>query len=179
MKNCFIKGNKISLRPLTLDDIDGGYQSWLNDSEVCSANNYHRFPYTREMLESFILGLSNDRSTMLLAIECNEKSIHIGNIGLSSIDLVNRTGEYGVLIGNKDYWNKGVALEASMLIIKHAFNELNLNRIWCGTLESNIGMRKLAEKIGMKPEGVRKEAIFKSGRYQDVHNFGLLKTDFK
>jgi RimJ/RimL family protein N-acetyltransferase len=35
-------------------------------------------------------------------------------------------------------------------------------------------MQKLAEKLGMNLEGIRKEAIFKNGNYCDIHEYGLL-----
>ena len=31
IKNIFIEGDKIYLRPLEIDDIDGNYKAWLND----------------------------------------------------------------------------------------------------------------------------------------------------
>jgi RimJ/RimL family protein N-acetyltransferase len=65
--------------------------------------------------------------------------------------------------------------EAGTLLINHAFKSLNLHRIYCGTSSDNIAMQKLAIKLGMAQEGLRKEAIYKNGNYSDILEYGLLK----
>ena len=45
--------------------------------------------------------------------------------------------------------------EAGKLLINHAFNELNLHKVYCGTSSNNLGMQKLAINLGMVKEGVR------------------------
>ena len=64
--------------------------------------------------------------------------------------------------------------EAGDLLINHAFQNLNLHRIYCGTSSNNIGMQKLATKLGMKKEGVRKDSIFNDGRYYDIIEYGII-----
>ncbi len=39
-------------------------------------------------------------------------------------------------------------------------------------------MQKLALKLGMSQEGIRKEAIFNGGTYQDIIEFGILNQEF-
>jgi RimJ/RimL family protein N-acetyltransferase len=65
-------------------------------------------------------------------------------------------------------------LEAGKLIIEHGFKSLNLHRIYCGTSSQNVGMQKLAEKLEMIKEGIRKEALFNSGIYSDIIEYGIL-----
>ena len=55
---------------------------------------------------------------------------------------------------------------------------LNLNRIYCGTTNENEGMKKIALKIGMLQEGVRRQAFYKWGKYQDIIEYGILKDEF-
>jgi ribosomal-protein-alanine N-acetyltransferase len=40
MKNPFLVGENIYLRPLDLNDLRGNYINWLNDSEVCKYNSH-------------------------------------------------------------------------------------------------------------------------------------------
>jgi RimJ/RimL family protein N-acetyltransferase len=51
---------------------------------------------------------------------------------------------------------------------------INLHRIYCGTSSENIGMQKLANKLGMIKEGQRKDALFKNGKYLDVIEYGII-----
>ena len=64
--------------------------------------------------------------------------------------------------------------EAGQLLISHAFKNLNLHRIYCGTSSQNIGMQKLALKLGMKKEGERKESIYNNGKFYSIFEYGIL-----
>ena len=102
-------------------------------------------------------------------------SSHIGNISLQHIDYINRSAEIAWMISEQ---GKGAGTEAGNQVIDYAFNILNLNRVWCGCVKENIGMVRVAEKLGMKQEGVSREAFFLEGRYTDVIQFGILKGEW-
>lgn len=174
----FLEGEKIFLRPLSLSDISEKYLSWLNDPQTNLYNSHSIFPYTIEQLKDYVKGIDN-KSKVVLAI-CDQKSgKHIGNISLQNIDWVARSAEFAILIGDKNFWNKGVGPEAGKLIVGYGFTRLNLNRIHCGTSSENVGMQKLALKLGMKQEGVRIQAMYKNGKYADILEYGILKPNYE
>lgn len=175
MRN-FINGEKVYLRPLNYDDIEINYIHWFDDEEVCSGNSHHRFPITIEQMKNYINSI-NEKNLVLAIIE-SSKNIHIGNISLQNINYINRSAEFAIIIGEKEYWNGGYGKEAAKLILNHGFKTLNLNKIYCGTLENNIGMQKLALSTGFKQEGIRRKAEFKNGEYLDVIEYGLLLEEF-
>ena len=174
----FIEGERINLRPLLIEDIGSDYLSWLNDSEVCRFNSHHVYPYTEALARQYITDVQDQRRHLVLAIVTRETGKHIGNVSLQSIDYVSHNAEYAILLGNRDYWGKGIAKEASLLILQHGFYTLNLHRIYCGTSSENIPMQKLARALGMEEEGRRREAMYKSGRYVDIIEYGLLRGGF-
>ena len=178
MKNPFLIGERIYLRGLEEEDLNGNYIKWLNDSQVCRYNSHHRFPYDKEKGRTYIKYTQNTKDALVLAVILKENSSHVGNISLQAIDYINRNAEYAILIGDKDCWGKGYAKEASMIILEHGFMELNLHRIYCGTSSKNKGMQKLAVSLGMTQEGRRKEAIYKNGKFLDMVEYGLLKARF-
>lgn len=175
----FIEGDNIHLRVLSPQDINKNYIHWFDDKEVCEMNSHHRFPYTEESLREYIDSVNaSDKQLVLAIIEKNNNS-HIGNVSLQNINYINRSAEFAIIIGEKDYWGKGIGIECAKLIINHGFKELNLNRIYCGTLEKNKGMIGLAAAVGFKQEGVRRKAEFKNGNYLDVIEFGMLSDDIE
>lgn len=178
MRILFINGEKIYLRGLSKNDLDGGYLGWLNDADVCQYNSHHIFPYYRENGEEYIRKTLRSRSNLVLAINLKENDLHIGNVSLQKIDYINRSAEFAILIGEKNCWRKGYSKEAAMLILTHGFKELNLQRIYCGTSVDNIGMQRLAASLGMSKEGRRRNAIFKHGVYKDILEFGILRDEF-
>ena len=178
MKNPFIVGEKIYLRNLNPEDAESDYFQWFNDPEVCKYNSHYKFPYTKIKALDYIQHAIESRNDLILAIVHKKNDCHIGNISLQQIDYINRNAEFAIIIGDKNHWKKGLAYEAAILLIGHGFKELNLHRIYCGTSEKNIGMRKLAEKIGMKKEGRRREAILYGGSLVDVIEYGILQNEF-
>ncbi len=175
-KDIFLKGKSIYLRALNEDDINGNYSRWLNDSEITLYNSHGRFPVTTEKLIEFVRGAAKSNTSLVMAVVDNETDTHIGNISLQSINWIDRSAEIAFILGEKDFWGKGVMQEAGKIMIEHGFNVLNLHRIYCGTSAENLGMQKLANKLGFTQEGVRKEALFKNGKYIDIIEFGKLNN---
>ncbi len=137
---------------MSKDFITQSYLSWLNDETVCKYLET-TIPYSREALEAFIsLMISNNVYFWAICLKETEK--HIGNIKIDPINKKNKTGEYGILMGDKDSWGKGYAKEASNAIIDFCFTKLNLRKITLGVIENNIAAVKLYLSIGFKVEGI-------------------------
>lgn len=173
-KDMFLIGERIYLRVLNEEDIAGNYARWLNDPEITIYNSHGRFPMTVEKLKEFVKESFNSNSNLVFAVVDKETDEHIGNISLQNINWVDRNAEIAFLLGEKRYWGKNMMFEAGKLLIDHGLKMLNLHRIYCGTSSENIGMQKLANKLGLIKEGVRKDAIYKSGKYFDVVEYGIL-----
>lgn len=178
MKKSFLISDKIYLRPIERTDLNENYQQWFNDEAVCQFNSHHRFPNYKQNMKEYYENCIKSRNNLILAIIDKKSDRHIGNISLQDMDFINRSAEFAIIIGNKDFWGKGLAKEACKLIIDHGFKSLNLHRIYCGTSSENIGMQKLAKSLGFKREGLSKDAIYKNGEYKDIINYGLVENDF-
>lgn len=178
MTAVFLETPRLALRPLAAADVEGPYLKWLNDAEVCRYNSHHVFPYRREDALAYIEKMAQSTTDLVLAIVLRAESRHIGNIALETIDWVNRTAEFAIVIGEADCWGRGYAQEAAGVLMRHGFVALNLNRIHCGTPADHLPMRKLAEALGMQQEGLRRQALYKEGRYLDVVEYGLLRAEY-
>ena len=178
MNNPFLVGENIYLRSLEETDLDGNYVNWLNDDQVCKYNSHHVFPYTFCQAKEYINNILSSKNDLVLAIVLKENDKHVGNISLQGIDYLSRNAEFAILLGDKNYWGKGIAKQASLLIMNHGFIALNLHRIYCGTSSENIPMQKLAKFLCMTEEGIRKDALYKNGVFVDIIEYGVLKDDF-
>ena len=175
----FLRGEHTRLRPLRATDVDGPYLGWLNDADICRYNSHHVFPYTREQALRFVESMRNSRTDMVFAVEDLGSGKHIGNIALQSIHQVNRSAELSFLLGDRDFWGRGIGTEAGRLVLTHAFDGLNLHRVGCGTSDDNTAMRKLASRLGMREEGRRRAGLWKSGSYVDVIEYGILAPEHR
>lgn len=176
--NIFIDGERVYLRPLVPEDADGNYQYWFNDEKVCALNQHHRFPSYKSSLTEFINNLPNDRSQIVLAVIEKENNTHIGNVSLQNINYINRSAEVASIIAEKTPNGFIYTLEATKLIIKHGFDELNLNRIYCGTPTMHVVIKKIHEILDLKPEGISRQAMFKNGKYLDIQNYSILREEY-
>ncbi|MBQ6381118.1 MAG: GNAT family N-acetyltransferase [Clostridia bacterium] len=78
----------------------------------------------------------------------------IGSIGLmigaaSNIDLPQSEGEIGYWIG-VPYWGQGLVPEAVHALLRHSFEDLGLEKVWCGYFEGNTQSKRVQEKCGFR-----------------------------
>jgi RimJ/RimL family protein N-acetyltransferase len=173
--------DKITLRPLTKEDLKGNYLNWFENPLVTKYNSHGLFPKTKEELDKFILSIENkERLVWVILIKIFDNDYtHIGNISLQTIDWINRTCEIAIIIGEMNYHEKGIATEVFKMIIGHGFNKLGINKIWGGTAESNIAMQRVFEKCNFKLEGVLRNEILIEGKLEHIYRYGILKSDWR
>lgn len=169
---------KIYLRALELSDSENLIK-WRNDREVTASlgGNTYFFSSYRE-IEWIKDAINNDKSNVRLSICTEENNVHIGIINLTSINWVNRSAEFSIMLGEKNFWGKGLGTEATLLMLAYGFQELNLNRIYLTVREDNVSAIKLYEKVGFVKEGILRESIFKNNIYINMNLMSILKKEF-
>ncbi len=175
MNAIFINGNNIYLRKVCIDDVNEKYHHWMNDYEVTKFTESYFFPSTKEDLEEYINAKQKDRNCIFLAIIFQENHQHIGNIKLGPINWIHRLADIGIIIGEKEYWGNGLAVESIRLVSDYAFSRLNLHKLTAGCYIDNIGSGKAFEKAGFIKEGTREKHLFHNGEYQDIVQYGMIK----
>ena len=85
------------------------------------------------------------------AVVLRETGLSVGSIGLHRNDLAVREdeAELGYWLG-VPYWGRGIIPEAGREILRHAFEDLRLARVWCGRYEGNERSRRVQEKLGFR-----------------------------
>ena len=175
----FISGQRVYLRAISADDATTDYLSWLNDEETTRGLASGLFPSTLEDLRLFIHGMVGNKNAVMFAICDNINQTHIGNIKLDKFDWVSRTCELGLLIGNKNYWGKGIGYEVCKLTIEYAFSDLNMRKVLLAVYENNPAAISLYNKLGFVQEGCLRQQIFEGGSYYDKIYMGLFKEELK
>ena len=174
-KDKFIDMGGIYLRSLRQDDLAGNWYTWLNDPVVTRYQDKGIIPNTREKQQSYFEHLAKSSSDVVFAIVFDQTDRHIGNIGLHRIDFIHRHADVGIILGEKDYWNKGFASQSIQAIVKYAIGTLNLHRLTAYVMKENAGSLKAFTKAGFVEEGCMKEYYYKNGRYLDVYVLGFTK----
>lgn len=137
---------QVTIRPLEEND---AYTSvkWRNDPSVFK---YTGTVYKNEITIENELEWSRKACANLNDYRCaiivNE--VYVGNIYLTDIDGV--SAHYHIFIGNKEYWGKGVAKQASKLILAYAFNVLKLESVKLRVRKENTLAFMLYKKLGFE-----------------------------
>lgn len=108
----------------------------------------------------------------------NEQLRHIGLIGLYDFNQRHRRATWKSLRIIPEYQGKGIAMEASLMLLDYVFNTLNLHKITSDSFEENSSILKLLEKLGFKREGVLIEHYFHQGKYKNAVIHSVLREEF-
>lgn len=171
-------GEKVKLRAYKREDVTRACE-FVNDSEV-KLHLVSDIPYPTmfEQELKWIEEQINLKDGYNFAIEALEEGKYIGGCGIFRIDWLNRTTMVGIMIGDKDYWNKGYGTDAMKVLIKFIFEHMNLNKIKLNVFGFNKRAIKCYEKCGFKVEGVLKQELFRDGQYYDEYAMALLKEEW-
>lgn len=175
MQNPFIVGERIYLRPLEPAQDNHLYSTWLNDEEIRRYFSIYPTSDTRgkERLENLY---KDFRHIIFGVVRIDDNSL-IGLAGLKDINILNQSAEFYVIIDRSAH-GRGYGTEATKLMVRYGFMELNLNRIQTQDMEDNIGGWRADEKAGFKYEGTLREVIPRFGSYHNVKVYSLLKREF-
>ena len=174
------EGERARLRPLQRSDHRVSV-AWRNDPEIRDRILGHRFPVTAETEQDWVDRLLKDRGTSraVFAVEDRSDDVLVGFVYLQDIDWVQRSAEFGILIGDKTRRRKGLGREALELVCQHAFRALNLHRLGLRVAAYNEAAVSLFRSAGFRDEGCLRESVFLGDRYHDVMLMGLLRTEFE
>ncbi len=173
-------GEKVVLRGLELRDAKELHK-YVNDWEVRQYLNMF-YPISEVEEEEFVKSSWEKRKSgtdFIFAIDDRESGQLIGTIGLHRIDWKNRNAELGIAIWKKDYWGKGYGADAIKTLLKYAFHELNLHKIYLRVYDFNKRAMRCYEKVGFKKEGILREAFWRNGKWHDTIFMGILQSEFE
>jgi len=142
------------LRELIETDATERYASWLNDPEV---NAYLKTrEATVESLRAFIKERRSNKACLFLGVFLNKSSLHIGNVKLEPIDYAKKEATFGILIGDKRFWDAGYGTEVTKLIVGYALDKLGLDRVLLAVNQDNRRAIRAYEKAGFSIDHVEK-----------------------
>lgn len=168
----------VRLRALTKDDCKTSW-SWRNKDEIRDFYSGHPFYVNREKEEAWLDKVINsDLPLTSFGIEKLESNCLIGMAFLKDIDLIHRTAEFAIFIGDEESRGKGHGKEATLKTLKFAFNDLNLNRVYLTVLEENKKALHIYAKFGFKNEGILRECVYKNGKYKNEVIMSLLRSEY-
>lgn len=174
-----IYGERIRLRSPEREDVKK-FHEWINDPEVTFGLSLY-LPMSLRDEEAWFENVAKrppDEKPLTIDLRAGDGWRLIGNSGLFDIDHVAHSAEIGIMIGDKSVWNQGLGTEAMSLLLRHGFETLNLNRVFLRVHANNPRAIRCYQKVGFVHEGTMREAVFRRGKYEDMHLMSVLQKEW-
>lgn len=147
-------GKNIYLRKLVGSDVTNGYLLWFADPDVT------RFLEAKNLTKKEVIDYINygkKSGTYYMYAICDKTTNkHIGNLKMGPIVHKFKISDMVVVIGDKNYWGKGIASEAIKIGNKIAFELYDIRKLSGAIYSSNMGSIKCYIKGGWIIEGILK-----------------------
>lgn len=178
--NVVIEGRTIVLMPITENEVNERYLSWLNDSEL---NQFLEIRYRRQTITDiydYINGLRLSEGCEIFAIFFKKSNVHVGNIAITHYNQNNQgTAIYGVMIGEPRALMMGSGAEVEALIVEFIFRNPEIRKVKAGAHAENHKSWRLLESLGFKREAIlRQEAVLRSSKICDTYLYGILREEW-
>lgn len=167
---------RLALRALEKEDLP-----FLHELHNSFKNMTYFFeePYEtlRELEELFEKHLHNPSERRFVA-EDLETGVQAGVLSLIEIDEINRNAEVDIIVSEEER-GKGYGSEAFALVIKYAFDVLNLHKLYLEVLTTNTVGRRIYDSFGFTDESILREQYFVDGEYVNAQRMCLFSRDWK
>jgi RimJ/RimL family protein N-acetyltransferase len=176
VQNPFIVGKQVYLRPLEVSDAST-VAPWFNDPALTRFVKRH-LPMSVHAEEEFLRRMSTNETDVVLGIVLKDADRLIGTTGLHP-EYRCRTARFGIILGDTSCHDCGIGTDVTRLMVNHAFETLNLNRVWLHVYEYNPRGIHVYEKVGFRVEGRLRQETYRDGRYWDIIAMGLLRSEWE
>lgn len=171
-----IYGEKVKLRAMEPEDMEL-FRQLMNDPETEKTTVGRNMPVSKYQQMKWYESAVSNRDLLRFTIVELETGKAVGLYSAMKIDWQNRSIFVSYKIAS-DARGKGLATDAQFAFFRYAFEEMGMHKIDESVLDFNAASKRVAKKVGMKPEGTKREAVFKNGSYHDLILLGALYEDF-
>lgn len=165
----------LRLAPFAEEHLSERYVSWLNDPEVVRFSEQRHRRHSLESCRAYVRSFADSPSRLWALL--TRQGEHVGNV-TAAVDEANAVAELGILLGERSCWGQGLATEAWTAVADHLFRDLGLRKVIAGAMAENTALLRVAEKLGMEPDGRRARHFLLQGREVDAVHFALFRADW-
>ncbi|MEN6410518.1 MAG: GNAT family protein [Anaerolineaceae bacterium] len=105
--------------------------------------------------------------------------ITIGYADLEMTNQANRDCYLGIGIGRREYWNRGYGTDVMRVLLRYAFEALNLHRVSLNVFEYNERAITCYRKAGFIEEGRQREFLRRDNQFWDLIYMGILRSEWE
>ena len=148
---------------------------WRNSPEV-APHMYADHQISQAEHDRWFAGVLEAQDRRYWIIEADGQPMGLAN--LVRIDLEARRCEWAYYLGEPSSRGKGLGAGVEYIVLRHVFETLGLNKLWCEVLVGNEAVWKMHQSFGFVREALFRDHVLKGGRFHDVVGLGMLKSDW-
>jgi diamine N-acetyltransferase len=167
----------VRLGPVQETDL-GMLHRWINERDLVILSAPYRPVHFSEH-QAWWANVASDPTVELFAIRRVVDEALVGTCQLLAIDHRHRAAELQIRIGDPAARGHGLGTEAVGLLLRHAFDDLGLDRVALHVFASNAPAIAAYEKAGFVREGVLRQAAYIDGGHEDIVVMGILRKDWR
>ncbi len=163
------------LRGLELRDAPGMLE-WLLEPDIYKYMRYDSKSMSISKAEDFIIFSKQSEENKHLAIVSDE-DVYLGTVSLKNIDKNNEKAEFAIAI-RKCAMGSGVSQKALIEMLRIAFEELKLHKVYLYVRADNERAIKFYKKCGIKEEGYFREHLKIGDTFYDIKWYSVLYNEY-
>ena len=172
-----LQTERFSVCSLGPEDVTGRYQDWTADPEVMTPVNRPAQRRSREELVRYVSGFDNVRSFHLGIFERETDEF----LGIFSVyfDPHNLLAETNVLIGEKEWWGRGVVVETRAAVLDFLFDQVGALKVLGRPFTRNLSAVATYHAQGFRCEAtLRSQVKAVDGSRLDQYYFAMLRDEW-
>jgi len=161
-------GKHVRLRPFRRTDLPRVI-AWRHDEELRRGALWSDAPFGAREAQRWLRAVSDggDVGRLTFAVELRGSGRLVGLTNLTRIDRRAGTAYFGVVIGEKDCWGRGIAHETLTLVLRRAV-ALGLRKVLLEVASDNPRAIALYQRTGFQTEGVLRRQLPRGGEFVDM-----------
>ena len=143
-----IETERLILRPWEDSDAEECFK-YARDPRIgppCGWKPHPDVDHTKQIIRTIL----SEPETYAMVLK--ETGLPVGSISLNhptELASLDDEAELGYWLG-QPYWGRGIVPEAARALLRRAFSEIGLSRVWCGYYEGNEKSRRVQQKLGFR-----------------------------
>lgn len=136
-----------------------------------------RQAFTLDEIRTWCAGRPAQPDRLDLAVEDPDSGRFLGELALNELDRDNESAAFRIAL-TPDSTGRGIGTEAARLVLRYAFEQIRLHRVWLEVYAYNPRAARSYEKAGFVHEGRAREAHLWDGERYDVLHMAALRSQW-
>jgi len=171
-----LNGPLVTLRPFRADDLPR-MREWMRDPET--SRTWARAPIVPDSrFEDDLAGKFKRFDTSGYFAIDDSQGHFVGRIEFENLQLVDRTAEVMIMLGEPSARGKGIGTDAMVTLLRYLFDGRQLERVWLTVITWNEAAIASYKKVGFIVEGRLREDCWIEGALHDQLVLGILRAEF-